>query len=79
MAQLTHETRRQLSGTPSLTYPPQLPMSGRQQGLRVCSTGTGLLEVAPLPLYPLSLAVIGEAWEPQEGTVALTGHLLWAP
>lgn len=56
----------------------QLPRQGGSRGPWGCSPGPGLLEVAPPQLWPQSLAATGEAWEAQEGTVALTSPFLWA-
>lgn len=71
---MTDETERQMSAHP---WPgPPAPQTGRQRGggggLWGCSTGAELLEEAPFPLCPQSLAVIGEAWEPWKGTVVFT-------
>ena len=66
MALLTDATSRQMSGDPSLSHPPA-PHVWEAVGSRGLLPRIRTVGGAPFPLYPPSLAVIGEAWEPQEG------------
>lgn len=55
------------------------PSSPDRKAAEVCGATAQARAVGsgPFPLCSQSLAMIGEVWEPQEGTVALIRHL-WA-
>lgn len=72
--QLTGETQRQMSGAGPPWPGPPAPPTGRQQGPAPQGRAIG---GGPFPTR-CSEPITGEAWARQEGTVALTGHLLWA-